>query len=466
VVIVLTRGSRQTKTFNNLNMKEGVPMKKFLVVALMVVVVSALIVSGCKKGPKEEILIGVPAPLTGMYAGFGEGGVFGMKAAVDDINKEGGVYVKELDSKLPIKLIIVNTESDPLKAGTLAESLIVNDKVNLLAYAEQPPPMNAGVSSVADRYKVPYICTTGPMEPWLAMRSEAEGHWQYTWAAGLFALGMPSPPGDFRHGKPGYTVGDTWVTMLQQYGDQTNKKAAFFASDDPDGVGWYAANPGMLQAEGYEVCGLDKKLGLAPMETTDFSSIINEWKACGAEILWGNAPGPFVGTLLRQCAQLGFKPKMITIGRAPLFYNDVNAWGGDVPLGVGVEIWWDPSFGDSPGIGDTTPQSLADRWAEETKQPLNRAIGPGYSLIQVLIDAIERAGSLDREKIQAALAQTDLMTVRHRVKFDENHFSRGPIVFGQWQKTDSPWVWECPVVFSKHDFIKATADPIFPIPYE
>jgi branched-chain amino acid transport system substrate-binding protein len=158
---------------------------------------------------------------------------------------------------------------------------------------------------------------------------------------------------------------------------------------------------------------------------------------------------------------------MITIGRAPLFYEDVNAWGGDIPLGIGVEIWWDPSFGNSPGIGGTTPQSLAERWAEATDKQLNRNIGTGYSIVQVLIDAIERAGSLDGEKVNAALAKTDLMTVRHRVKFEgNNHFSRGPIVFGMWMKTDNPWVWECPVVFSKHDFIKATADPLFPIPYE
>ncbi|MCJ7655850.1 MAG: amino acid ABC transporter substrate-binding protein, partial [Dehalococcoidia bacterium] len=81
-------------------------------------------------------------------------------------------------------------------------------------------------------------------------------------------------------------------------------------------------------------------------------------------------------------------------------------------------------------------------------------------------DAIERAGTLDGEKVNAALAATDLMTVRHRVKFEANHFSRGPLVFGQWQKTNNPWVWECPVVFSKHDFIKATTSPIFPIPYK
>ena len=122
-------------------------MKKLIVISLMIVLACALIVSGCKKGAKEEIRVGVPAPLTGMYAGFGDGGVFGMKAAVDDINKEGGVSVKESGRKLPIKLVIVNTESDPQKAGTLAESLIVNDKVHFLAYGDEPPPMNAGISN-------------------------------------------------------------------------------------------------------------------------------------------------------------------------------------------------------------------------------------------------------------------------------------------------------------------------------
>jgi len=436
-------------------------------VYLIIVMGLMFVFSGYAQAKQEpkEIRIGVPAPLTGMYAGFGEGGVFGMKAAVADINKLGGVYVKEFDRKLPVRLIIANTESDPLKAGSIAESLITRDKVHFLGFGDQPPPMNAGISTVADRYKVPYVCATGPVEPWLAMRQEVEGHWEYTWATGLFAISTPAPPGDFR-AKPGYTITDTWKAMLDLFGDKTNKKVAVFASDDPDGVGWYSLFPKFLEDLGYDVCGEEKKLGLAPLETTDFSSIIKEWKDYGCEILWGNAPAPFVGTLLRQCATLGFRPKMVSIGRAPLFYEDIKAWGGDIPLGIGCEIWWDPSFEDSPGIGGTTPRSLAARWTKETGKELNRNIGPGYRIVQVIIDAIQRAGSLDGAKVNAALAKTDLMTIGHRVKFDENHFSRGPLVFGQWQKVDKPWVWECPVVFSKHDFIKATAKPIFPIPYK
>jgi branched-chain amino acid transport system substrate-binding protein len=86
-------------------------------------------------------------------------------------------------------------------------------------------------------------------------------------------------------------------------------------------------------------------------------------------------------------------------------------------------------------------------------------------MVQVLIDAIQRAGSLDAEKVQAALATTDLMTIGYRVKFDENHFNRTPIVFGQWQKTDTPQKWALQIIYSAHSFIPTTAQPIFPIPY-
>jgi branched-chain amino acid transport system substrate-binding protein len=30
------------------------------------------------------------------------------------------------------------------------------------------------------------------------------------------------------------------------------------------------------------------------------------------------------------------------------------------------------------------------------------------------------------------------MTIANKVKFDESHFNRGPVVFGQWFKMDKP----------------------------
>jgi ABC-type branched-subunit amino acid transport system substrate-binding protein len=433
-------------------------MKKLFLLSAVFIVISALAVIGCsKKKEVSEIRVGCVQAQTGMFAAFGQGGVFGVKAAVDDVNKQGGVNVG--GKKMPIKLIVVDDESDPNKAGSLAESLIVQDKVNFICTGDEPPPMHAGVSQAADRHKVPYVTSVGPFEPWMGMRQESPTKWPYTWATGLFAI--VEPPKD---GSPGYTIMDVWMGMLDLYGGKTNKKVGLIASDEPDGRGWYTLFGPALKKAGYNVLGIDKNLGLMPLETTDFSSVIKQWKDAKVEILWGNCPGPYFGAFWKQANSLGFKPKMAFIGRAALFQTDIAAWGGDLPLAIGTDMWWDPSLKDSPGIGGTTPKSLAEKWVTEAKQPFNPAILLGYRGVQVLVDAIQRAGTLDPEKVNAALAQTDLQTILFKVKFDENHFSRGPLVFGQWFKTDKPEKWELKVVLSKHDFVSATDKPIFPRP--
>jgi branched-chain amino acid transport system substrate-binding protein len=162
---------------------------------------------------------------------------------------------------------------------------------------------------------------------------------------------------------------------------------------------------------------------------------------------------------------LGYQPKQVFATRGALFYVDVAAWGGDLPQGVCNEMFWNPSIQVAKGIGDTTPMVLYERWAEESGQPLNQVIGIHYAQAQVVFDALERAGSLDADKIQAALAQTDLMTIYHRVVFDKDQYSRLPVAFGQWQSGDNG-EWLNPIVYSDHDFMPATAEMLFPIPYD
>jgi branched-chain amino acid transport system substrate-binding protein len=461
---------------------------KLVTLVLAVAVIASLVIAGCAEpapapspqptpspspepspapapsGP-AEILVGCSASVTGMYAGMADGGAFGQRAAVDDINKQGGVYVKDYDRKLPIRLIVVNNESDPIKAGVLAEDLVLREKVNFLTCHNEPPPMHAPVATIAARYGIPHIANVAVMEPWLAMRAEVEPAWAYSHTMG-FAIATPAAAGSIWD-KPGYTISDTWKEQLDLFGDQTNKKVGVFTTDDPDGIAWYAIFPPMLEGWGYDVVGEDKKLGLFPIGTTDFTSIINEWKKNDVEILWGNCPAPDFGTLWRQCHELDFQPRIVTAGRAALYYTDVTAWGGNLPAGIGTETFWQPSIEGCPGIGGTTSMNLYERWVDETGRPLSTAIGLGYTVIQVLIDAIERAGTLDADKVNEAAGETDLMTIYHRVKFDpETQFSRQPIVFGQWQKTDKPEVWKCEITFSKHDFLPETAEFLFPVPYD
>ncbi len=458
-------------------------MKKLFLISLLIVVMIGLVASGCAEpapspspapspapapepapAAPDEIRIGYSGSLTGMLAAFGTGNAFGIEAAVEDINKLGGVYLSEYDTRVPVRAIVVDCESELTKRGSLAEDLILRDNVHFLVSDSLPAPIRE--STLADQYKIPNIMGGGPLEPWLARRSEVTPPWPYTWFVG-FRIAMPPPPGDYRAGKPGYTIMDAWKGMLDRFGDQTNKKMGVFASDDPDGIGWYRSFPPLLKEWGYEVVGVESDVGLFPLETTDYTAIIKTWMKNDVEILWGNCPGAHFGTLWRQCHELNFKPKMVSVARAAQFYTDIAAWGGDLPLAVCTEIKWDPAYKDSPGIGDTTPESLAARWTEETGMPLNRNISDGYVTVQVLLDAIERAGTFDGEQVNNALADTDLHTIFHRVVFDPGtHFSGTPVFMGQWMKTDEPWVWEYPVVISKHEFVPATHEPIFPIPYE
>src|ERR1035437_15197 len=126
-----------------------------------------------------------------------------------------------------------------------------------------------------------------------------------------------------------------------------------------------------------------------------------------------------------------------------------------------------PPLTDSPGIGGTTPESLAARWNAAKNQPVLPNVGAGYRSVQVLADAIQRAGSLDPEKVNDALAKTDMKTIVNRVKFNADHFNYGPVMFlGQWFKTDTPEKFELKIVYSANpDFAPASAPPIFPMPY-
>jgi branched-chain amino acid transport system substrate-binding protein len=413
----------------------------------------------------EEIPVGVCTGVSGPFAGFGGGGVFGIQAAAEDINKQGGVFVKEAGKKLPIRIIVVDNESSETKARTLAQDLILRDKVKFIVNGMDPPHMRAPIAAVSERYKVIHITGVGPYEAWMGLRKSVEKPWQYTWTAS-FAIATPAKPGDFRAGKLGYTMLDSWMGALDELAPKTNKRVAALASDEPDGRGWYLSFSPVLADKGWDVYRAKDEFGLVPMETTDFSSLIRGWKDYDCQVLWANCPGPWFGAMWRQARRLGFKPKMVYATRAAVFYPDIKGWGGDLGHGVSNEMFWNPAIKDSPGIGGTTPQSLNERWIKKTGEGMHQNVGMGYQSVQILIDAIERAGSLDADKVNQALKNTDLMTIYHRVVYDEENFSRHPVSFGQWIKTDKPHKWDNPVVISQHDFLPATAELLFPIPYE
>jgi branched-chain amino acid transport system substrate-binding protein len=434
---------------------------------LSLVIAAVLLLPACSDttdGAPSEIVIGNPTSLTGNFAAAGICSTFGAEQAVADINAAGGVMVSEYNKKLKIKLITVDDSSDENKSAQLAEDLILRSGAKFIISPAGFPQCVATKALVCEKYMVPHTTGVVPLEPTMGLQAAADRPWTYTFMNG-FSISTPvSDTSDFRYGKGGYTVIDTWSYMLETYGGQTNETVGFFASDDPDGAGWYAGFPlgvGATQPT-YKQVGVDKKIGLFPVNTVDYSANIKAWMDAGVQILWGNSDGPDCGVMLRQMRSMGFRPKMVGAARAALYYGDVSSWGGDLANGVGIEVWGFPTMAGAVGFGNTTPESLTTKWITEKNKPFEQMLPHGYRCVQELAYAIEKAGSLDGTKVQAAMKNMDVMTLSGRVKYDKGNFSAVPVAYGQWFKTDDKFGWTLKIVASKHDFIPVQAKAIFP----
>jgi branched-chain amino acid transport system substrate-binding protein len=116
---------------------------------------------------KNSVKIGFVAPFSGPMANFTVGIHHAADLALAAINKEGGVYIKEYDKKLPVEIIWGDSESNPTKASEVATKLVTNDKVDILVGEWTPDTINP-VSVVGERYEVPTLLANSPDTSWLA----------------------------------------------------------------------------------------------------------------------------------------------------------------------------------------------------------------------------------------------------------------------------------------------------------
>ena len=107
---------------------------------------------------------------------------------------------------------------------------------------------------------------------------------------------------------------------------------------------------------------------------------------------------------------------------------------------------------------------MADAWTEKTGRQWTQILGLDYCGIEIAVDAIKRAGSLDREKIRQAVINTDLDTIFGHIKFNDKNWAPTTLGGAQWIK-GSKWPWDLQIVYNKTaPDIPITGKMIFPIP--
>ncbi len=404
-------------------------MKKAGLIILAAVLLVGLVIIGCaapspapSSAPPpapESIKVGIEISRTGFDAALGTPSKNGYELAVAKINQDGGVYVKEFDKKIPLELVFVEMESNPDKAIARAEELNSQYKVPVACGTT----LISAAAEIFEKNKLPVLTA---FETVAELNQRGYKYW-FT----IDALNSDMAP-----------------IMAQAFDglpkDAQPKKWAIFEEQLPFVVELCGFVEKEAKAKGYEIA----YHGQYATMTRDLRPLIMEAKKAGAEVVFCSANPPDGITIVKQIKEVGYTPKAVFIIRG----CDDPAWGllGSTGEYIMGNLFWSHTL-KFPG----NEELIAAYKAKFNRAP-HPLTGSPYASIQVIADAIQRAGSLDRDKIRDAIAATNLMTVKGQIKFRPDNAVMDPVyMLGQWQNKVMEIVWP--------DALK-TKPLIYPIP--
>ncbi len=381
-------------------------MRSLLVSLVIVAFIAGLPAPGSMGAPGAPANLGAVVPLTGRYAAIGALVRTGYEFAVEDINSRGGVEVG--GRRVQLQLSILDDESDPIKTVTRLEFLAGQGSVALLGGAGSD--LHAAAAPAAEKSKIPY-CGVG-----FALHAIHEHGFRY-----LFSPFPKSP----ELGRETYRLLNANIPTAQR----PHRVAIFQERTDwgrEMGNVWTARS----REYGYEVV---LRAEYSPL-SRDVSDIILRAKSAGADAVFA-VPNPPDGiTLVRQMKELDFNPKLVLMFRAADAVSWTQALGKDGD-GVLLAPGWHRAL-KYPGV-----EAINAKHEQRYHRPADVVVGSAYACIQIVANAIERAGRLDPTAIRDAMATTNLQTVIGPVRFRPDGTGIVPIVFVQWQGGKQELVW-------------------------
>ena len=234
-------------------------------------------------------------------------------------------------------------------------------------------------------------------------------------------------------------------------------KIAMVYSDDPFSKAVLAAAAQQAKEAGLEVVMNES---YAP-STTDFGPVVNKIISSNADAFMGGGHYSDGATLARQMHDQKANMKWVSILVAPA--DDKFGELGPAALGVTVPSQWELQVNYKPQFGPTTAE-FAKAFQDKFNVKADYHAASGYTSGVILQHAIEQAGSIDQEKVAAALNATDVTTFFGHVKFmtDPGHHGlqeAHQMVLAQWQmvngKLGRQVVWPAAA---------QSADLMYPIP--
>ena len=360
--------------------------------ACLVAALSTALLAGCGGEKKDsaaanadKYVIGASFELTGNVANYGKSTLSGLKLAVDQVNKAGGVNGKQL--------IVVESDnkSEPAESGNSVTKLITQDKVVAVV-----GPATSGcvfaATPVVTSNKVPLIapCATAP-----AITVDNGQVKEFIFRACFIDPFQGRVMAEFAD----KTLGVKNVAILHDASSDYSKGLAEVFEKT-------------LNEKGGKVVAKEAFLS----KDIDFKAALTKIKAANPEAIY--IPGYYeeVAKIIKQTREIGLN--------VPLIGCD----GWDSPKLVeiaGPEALNNTYFSSAFSVQDQTEsvqKFIADYKAMYQKDP-DIFCMQGYNAGLVLADALKRAGDgADGTKLAAAIAATkDLPVASGKLTYDKDH---------------------------------------------
>ena len=342
----------------------------------------------------DTITLGAAVSLSGKYTTAGNHTQRGYDLAVKRINEMGGVKVGGKSYKIAIKYY--DDESTPARGAQLAERLIQQDGIKFML-GPYSSGLTKAIAPVTEKHKIPMVEGNG------ASRSLFNKGYRY-----LFAVLSTSEQ------YLAEAINLAGALAKKDGKDPKSVKVAIVVENDPFSLDVRAGVIDDAKRWGMKVV-IDDKL---PKELNDMAATLTKVKALKPDVLVVSGHSKGAALVTRQIAQMKVDVPMLAITHCESAkVTDKEKFGDNAEYTL-CATQWAPTMAYSDRWFGPAADYAKDFEAEYGYEPPYQA-AESTAAVLVYVDALERAGSFDTEKVRDALAATDMQTFYGFVKFDE-----------------------------------------------
>lgn len=387
----------------------------------MIVLVIAALFAGCattQTAPQETLKVGVIASMTGPASTTGKDIWQSAVLARDEINAAGGVYVKSLNTRVPIELVQGDDESTREGGQKAVSKLITQDGVDILVGGFSSAVVSAHQSIVAEQ-KVPYIISGGSSTA-VSRRTDIDMQYMFfhrpntddsARVTTIFASEVIRPA----------------INAKFSFPESRPLRMAILYQDSPYGKGQLiAANDTVVQDHLPVQIVAEESY---PMGGTDFRTQLTKIKSANPDVIYAasflNEQIPIVQQARRD---VGLNTIILAIEPCddPDYYSGTGTYGEYSVLESRFSPYAVPRGSTATAIQQFV-QNFDKKW-----QGFPGMMGAAtYESIYVAAKAVENAGTLDRAAIQTAIASIQMPqmmeamqngTISFSTKYHESKF--------------------------------------------